>query len=88
MEAFGWYKETLIFLKGNKVLLLLVTTSLSGGITQTLRLDTAQDDKVKAVREVAEGFQMVMSKPEKPTVIMQKCGNCAKSISSHIKELH
>ena len=87
MEAFGWYKETLIFLKGNKVFLLLVTTALSGGITQTFRLDTAKKDGIKAVREVATAFQSQMIKVE-PVVVKSGCNNCSYYINKHIKELH
>lgn len=86
--AFDYYKTTLEFLKGNKVVLLLVTTALAGtgGITQTLRLDTAEKKAITSVREVAEGFQKAMAEIEKPATtpkivtIKSECGECLKKI--------
>ncbi|MEE8207864.1 MAG: hypothetical protein V3T88_02770 [Nitrosomonadaceae bacterium] len=92
MEAFGWYKETLIFLKGNKVFLLLVTAALGSGstaIVQTMEATAQKAQKIIAIHEVTKGFQQVMIDMDKtPQKTLQKktnCGKCSKEISE-IKE--
>lgn len=95
MEAFGWYKETLIFLKGNKVFLLLVTTALAGTGTQTFRLDTAEKDNIKNIREVATAFQSAMVDMEKPeikrverVIVKSNCDKCNAIMENHLRNLH
>jgi len=46
-----WYRATLDFLKGNKVLLLIVTTLLSGNIYQA----TTKPSPTRSVNNYCEG---------------------------------
>lgn len=90
-------KETI---SKNKWLIMLIITALSGGtgtVMQTFNVSAKESEKIKAVREVAEGFQSVMAemKPKQKVInkTIQKvyktdCGICTTLMNDHRKEFH
>lgn len=74
-------------LKNNWPQILLIGTLLSSGmgnIGQYFAIQDKEQEKNKAVREVATAFQTVMIE-EKP-IEKTNCGNCESTLKNHIKQ--
>jgi len=86
-DAWDKFKISSDALKANWPIILIALTALSSGITNATQYVTNQGqeaEKNEAIRQVAIGFQSVMTKKEvKPT-----CGNCRSYLINHVKELH
>jgi len=87
-DAFDWIKLALdrwavivpIFL------FLASATGLSFSMASNTDLEA---EKIKAVREVAEGFQAAMIEIEpKEVIVRPTCNPCGSYLNQHIKEFH
>jgi hypothetical protein len=93
-ELYDWVKLAL----DNKWLVIMCFGSLTGvvtGVTQSVTNSDLEASKVKAIHEVARGFQQAMvemePKPEKriyQKVYKTDCGLCKTLMNNHLGEFH
>ena len=87
MPFFDYFKviaENNLISKNKWLIMWLITgLSASGGIAQTFEVAAQKAEKIKAIHEVAIGFQSAMvEKTTTPKIVVRtsSCGNCLKRI--------
>jgi len=91
-DAWDKFKISSDALKANWPIILICLTGLSSAATNMGQYFTNQDleaSKVKAVRDVAIGFQAAMVEIEpKAVVVKSTCNPCGNYLIRHEKEYH
>ena len=85
MPFFDYFKviaENNLISKNKWLIMWLITgLSASGGIAQTFEVAAQKAEKIKAIHEVAIGFQSAMiEKTTTPKIVESSCGDCLKRI--------
>ena len=84
---FDYFKVTMDYLKTNKWLLLWAFAGFSGAGYQTYEVSVKEEEKNKAIHEVAAGFQQI-KEVELPVEKPNQCKECLKKVEELREEFH